>query len=401
MIDRSLSFPYSMEQTMRWFGPRDPVSLSDIRQAGCTGVVTALHEMPNGAVWSVEAIAHRKALIEQAGLRWSVVESLPVHEAIKLGGPGRDDALENYKKSLVNLHACGVTTVTYNFMPLLDWTRTDLAYELPDGALALRFEPEALAAYDIHILRRPLAERSYSNHVRARAAAYFASMDGAARHGLERTIIARLPGSEESFGPAEFLAAIEGYAQIDAQTLRENLFGFLRAVCPLADDLGMRLVIHPDDPPFELFGLPRVVGSADDLGKLFDAVPNVSNGLCFCVGSFGVAAQNDLPAMIRRFGDRVHFLHLRNVRREAGGGFHEATHLGGSSDMVAIMKAIRSISMSGRRSIPMRPDHGHRMLDDLEKSGSNPGYSAIGRLRGLAELRGLEIGIAAHEGASQ
>ncbi|USI72513.1 mannonate dehydratase [Sphingomonas morindae] len=392
-----MSIAYPLEQTMRWFGPDDPVSLADIRQAGATGVVTALHHIPNGAVWPVAEIAARRAMIEAAGLRWSVVESLPVHEAIKQGGADRDAALARYRESLVNLAACGLRTITYNFMPLLDWTRTDLAYELPDGARALRFEPVALAAYDIHVLGRPGAASDYAPAIVAAAAARFAAMDEAARTRLERTIIAGLPGSEESFGSADFLAAIGGYAAIDADALRRNLILFLEAVCPTAEAQGMRLVIHPDDPPFALFGLPRIVSTAADLAALFEAVPSPANGLCFCVGSLGVRADNDLPAMIRQFGSRIHFLHLRNTKRDAEGNFHEAAHLAGDADMVEVMRAIRAVARSERRAIPMRPDHGHQMLDDLHKSRSNPGYTAIGRLRGLAELRGLELGIAALE----
>jgi mannonate dehydratase len=390
---------YPMEQTMRWFGPADPVSLADIRQAGCTGVVTALHHMPIGAVWPIEEIAARKADIEAAGMRWSVVESLPVHDTIKRGTPEAAAAIAAYRESLAHLAACGIRTVTYNFMPLLDWTRTDLAYAMPDGARALRFEAVAIAAYDIHMLRRPGAAADYDPEIQARAAERFAAMDLDGRVRLERTIVAGLPGSEASFGSADFLAAIEAYAGINSDRLRAHLIAFLREVCPVADALGIRLVIHPDDPPFPLFGLPRVVSTEADLAALFDAVPAAANGLCLCTGSLGVRADNNLVAMIRRFGPRIHFLHLRSTQRDEDGGFHEAAHLDGDVDMPAIVNAVRALSVAERRSIPMRPDHGHQMLDDLTKT-TNPGYSAIGRLKGLAELRGLELGLAYAEGGA-
>jgi len=382
-----------MTETMRWFGPADPVRLRDIRQAGASEVVTALHALPNGAVWTREAIAARKAEIAAAGLGWSVIESLSVHEGIKTRGPDWDRLIDHYRQSLVNIAACGITVVTYNFMPLLDWTRTDLAWPLPDGALALRFELEAVAAYDIHILRRPHAVRDYDDATVAAAERRFAEMTDEARHALERTIIAGLPGSEESFTSPEFLRAIETYADIDANRLRENHMAFLEAVCPVADDLGLRLVVHPDDPPFPMFGLPRVVSTEADLAAMFARVPNQSNGLCFCAGSLGVRADNDLPGIVDRLGDRIGFLHLRSVQREPRGAFHEAEHLGGDAGMAAIVAAVHALQVREGRSIPMRPDHGHQMLDDLTKT-TNPGYSLLGRMRGLAELRGLERGIA-------
>ena len=382
-----------MTETMRWFGPADPVRLRDIRQAGAAEVVTALHEVPNGAVWPHDAIAVRKAEIKAAGLDWTVVESLSVHEGIKTRGLDWDRLIDHYRQSLVNIAACGIDVVTYNFMPLLDWTRTDLAWLLPDGALALRFELEAVAAYDIHILRRPDATRDYDDATREAAARRFADMPEDARRRLERTIIAGLPGSEESFTSPAFLAAIASYAEIDANRLRDNHAAFLRAVCPVADDLGIRLVVHPDDPPFAIFGLPRVVSTADDLAMLFARVPNPSNGLCFCTGSLGVRADNDLSGILERFGERIGFLHLRSVQREPRGAFHEAAHLGGDAGMAAIVAGVHALQARGGRSIPMRPDHGHQMLDDLNKR-TNPGYSLLGRMRGLAELRGLERGIA-------
>jgi mannonate dehydratase len=382
-----------MTETMRWFGPTDPVRLRDIRQSGATEVVTALHELPNGAVWPRDAIAARKREIETAGLGWTVVESLSVHEGIKTRGPDWDRLIDNYRRSLVNLAACGIDVVTYNFMPLLDWTRTDLAWPMPDGALALRFELEAVAAYDVHILRRPNAERDYGEATLEAAARRFTAMSEDARRALERTIIAGLPGSEESFTSPLFLAAMSSYADIDADRLRDNHVAFLKAVCPVADDLGLRLVVHPDDPPFPIFGLPRVVSTADDLATLFARVPNRSNGLCFCTGSLGVRADNDLPGMLERFGERIGFLHLRSVQREPRGAFHEATHLGGDAGLTAIVAAVHALQTRAGRSIPMRPDHGHQMLDDLNKR-TNPGYSLLGRMRGLAELRGLERGVA-------
>ncbi len=386
--------PVLMTQTMRWFGPADPVSLTAIRQAGATEVVTALHELPNGAVWPRAAIADRKATIAAAGLGWHVVESLPVHDEIKRGGPHRDALLDAYRQSLTNLAAEGIGVVTYNFMPLLDWTRTDLAYALPDGALALRFEWEAVAAYDIHLLRRPDAARDYPPALVEAAARRFAAMDDDARRTLEATILAGLPGAEESFTSDAFRDAIAGYAGIDAATLRANLIAFLAAVCPHADDLGIRLVVHPDDPPFPIFGLPRVVSTEADVAALFDAVPNPSNGLCLCTGSFGARADNDLPGMVRRLGSRIGFLHLRSVDREGGtAAFHEAAHLDGDAGMAAVVAAVHALSRAERRSIPMRPDHGHQMLDDLDRR-TNPGYSLLGRMRGLAELRGLERGLA-------
>lgn len=378
---------------MRWFGPADPVALRDIRQSGATEVVTALHELANGVAWTRQAIAARKAMILAAGLGWTVVESLPVHEGIKTKGSDWTRLIAAYQDSLRNLADCGIEVVTYNFMPLLDWTRTDLAWELPDGARTLRFEMEAVAAYDIHILRRPGAERDYPDILVEAAARRRRGMSDAECRLLERTIIAGLPGSEETFTSADFLAGLGTYAEIDADRLRANHIAFLDAVCPVADEVGIRLVVHPDDPPLPLFGLPRVVSTEADVAALFAAVPATSNGLCFCAGSFGVNADNDLPGMVERLGERIGFLHLRSVQREPNGGFYEAAHLEGDANMPAIVSKIHALQLRTGLSIPMRPDHGHQMLYDLGRQ-TNPGYSLLGRMRGLAELRGLERGIA-------
>jgi mannonate dehydratase len=389
-----------MTETMRWFGPSDPVSLRDIRQAGATGVVTALHEIANGDVWPQAAIEARQAQIAAAGLTWSVVESLPVHEGIKTRGADCRLLIDRYRESLRSLAACGIRTITYNFMPVIDWTRTDLAWTMPDGALALRFDPEAAAVFDLHILQRAGAAADYPADLRDRAARRFDAMTGPERALLERTIIAGLPGSEETFTLERFRAALAQYDNIDADTLRANHVAFLEAVCPLADELDLRLVVHPDDPPFALFGLPRVVSTEDDIKALFASVPSRSNGLCFCAGSFGARADNDLPGMIDRLGDRIGFLHLRSVKREPDGAFHEAAHLEGDGGMVTLVAAINRLQRREGRSIPMRPDHGHQMLDDLSKQ-TLPGYSLLGRMRGLAELRGLERGIDHMAGAAR
>jgi mannonate dehydratase len=384
-----------MEQTWRWFGPKDPVPLGHVRQAGATGVVTALHHLPNGAVWPMEEIRRRQQEIEAAGLAWSVVESIPVSEEIKTRSGRWREHVDAYARSIRNLAACGIRTVCYNFMPVLDWTRTELAFPMPDGALALRFEATAFAAFDLFILRRPGAEADHDHARIARAERAFAAMDEAARDRLARTVVAGLPGAEESYSLDRLRTALARYEGVSAEELRDRLGEFLAAIVPVAAEAGVRLGIHPDDPPRPILGLPRVVSTAADARRLLARADEPANGLTFCTGSYGVRPDNDLVAMAREFAGRIHFLHLRSTRREDDPeSFHEAAHLDGDVDMVGVIREVvreeRRRREAGRADaqIPMRPDHGHQMLDDIGKA-VNPGYSAIGRLRGLAELRGV------------
>lgn len=382
---------YKMEQTWRWYGPEDPVSLQDVKQAGATGVVTALHHIPHGEVWTTEEINKRKAQLQQEGLPWSVVESITVHESIKTRTGNYKDYIEKYKTSIRNVAAAGIPVITYNFMPVNDWTRTSLSYKMPDGSMALYFNWVDLAVFDMFILKRRNAADAYPANIVKQAEERFKNYTSEQLDALADVVMAGIPG-EKKGSTTEMLQKLELYKDIDADVLRDNLCYFQKEISEVAEECGVKLAIHPDDPPFPILGLPRVVSSMEDFHYFLQKVDNSANGVCFCTGSLGASSKNDLPAMIKSIGEKIHFAHLRNVTKDEQGNFYEADHLGGDNDMAAIVKEILLLQQKYHKSLPFRPDHGHQMLDDLKKK-TNPGYSAIGRLRGLAELRGLELGL--------
>jgi mannonate dehydratase len=383
---------FRLQQSMRWYGPKDPVSLQDIAQAGCTQVVTALHDIPAGEVWPVEAIQAHKDLIQAVGLEWTVVESLSVHEDIKSQKGNFQKYIDQYKESLHNLAQCGIKVITYNFMPILDWLRTDTAFRLANGSEALLFNRLDYAVFDLFMLRRPGAEKDYSEEKIKRLRSYYEAMSEEKKEHLFRNVLLGLPGSDVPFTPEQVLRLLDQYKDIGRDQLKKNLIYFLEDVSPLAEQLGLQLAIHPDAPPYSVLGLPRIMSTDQDIADIMTAVPSKANGLCFCTGSFGARPDNDLESMVRRWGSRIHFLHLRNTKRDSAGNFMEASHLEGDTDLFTIMNEVVDLMQRENRSIPMRPDHGHKMLDDLTKE-TYPGYSAIGRLKGLAELRGLEYAV--------